>query len=201
MRAAFDRLIDLYWGPSTGTPGLPFALNVPARAVPDNAFVDVDAPLSQSLLYVTMDVVQPDGPSVQPLVAFSYIYDYGWGNTVSLVAGNPPDFRVARVELRTWATGTNYWRAHLIPAVPEPNSGCTGYADIPGTWNVTRVGPRTWVGGSLTLSVDPVGYWTLYDSASGRLWLAGPWNGIGTVVFYATGPYPDQIVFSTGPCP
>lgn len=163
MRAPFDRLIDLYWGPDTATPGEPFALAVPARLVPDQAFVDVALPLSLSTSYITLDVVEPDGPPTVNTELQKWVYDYGKANTVALTTGGEVTHQVVRVELRTWETGASYWRAHICPLLDELPSECSlDYAEewwlyrlgvfIAGP--LIRVGPTTWVLDDWTLEAE-----------------------------------------------
>lgn len=213
MRAPFDRLIDLYWGPDTATPGAIFAAEVPARVIPDEAFVDTALPLSESLAYITLDVIEPDGPTTSNTELQKWMYDYGKANTVALVAGGAITHQVLRVELRTWETGSSYWRAHICPLLDELPSVCSttyeeefkfatgGSPYVP----LARIGPTTWVYEVWTLEaevgeLDPEtceSHWVLTNGTytwvteyggTGNQWFVSADGGTPTSIFLEPGP-------------
>lgn len=155
MRAPFDRLVNLYYGPDTATPGVLRHGEVPARLVPDEAFTDTADPLSLSSAYLTMDAFEPLGPDTTPTVLQQWTYDYGVGDQVALTPGADITHQVVRVELRSWPTGSSYWRAHIAPLLDELPSVCSvDYWDhyhfnAPdyGNYVVERIGPTTWRSG------------------------------------------------------
>jgi len=163
MRAPFDRFIDLYFGPDTTTPGAPKAVGVPARLVPDEAFIDVEDPLSLSELYLTMDEVEPAGATTVNTELQKWTFDFGQGDLVALTEGGEITHQVLRVEVRSWETGENYWRAHICPLLDELPSECsTEYAE---EWWLYRLGvfvagplirsgPKTWFLGDWTLEAE-----------------------------------------------
>lgn len=197
MRAPFDRLIDLFYGPATATPGAPFATEIPARLVPDDAFVDVEMPLLLSSYYLTLEEVEPAGPTTTNTVLRQWLYDFGMANTVSLTSGEPATHCVARVESRTWPTGENYWRAHIVPILdPLPSVCSLGYAEqfevrtSGGTLIATldRVGPTTWADETWTLYAedgddpddDCFSIWRVTDGTT--TW-GNVWDGVDPILF------------------
>jgi hypothetical protein len=163
MRAPFDRFIDLYYGPDTATPGALKAAGVPARLVEDEAFVDIAEPLSESLLYLTLDEVEPAGATTENTELQRWTYDYGQGDQVALTEGGEITHQVLRVESRTWPEGENYWRAHICPLLDELPSECS--LDYVEEWwlyrlevfiagPLVKVGPTTWVLDDWTLEAE-----------------------------------------------
>lgn len=179
MRAPFDRLIDLFYGPNTATPGDLKHHNVLCRVVPDLAFREQEAPLSKSVSYITCEDVLPAGPGVTQTSDYVYNYDFGKADAVSLTPGTDPLFTVVRVELRTWNTGVGYWRAHIAPTLDVLPSVCSGeYGEryrmnngIGLIVDMDRIGPTTWVYGPYTLTAEFYGppviecgsYWRFTD--------------------------------------
>jgi len=184
MRAPFDRAIDLYDGVGTATPYAVYAAAVPARLVPDVAFVDVFAPLSDSVAYVTMDAIQPVGAEVTMVSDGVYTYDYTKANRLASVSGGGVDYIVLRVESRTWSDGTNYWRAHIAPYAACKDGWCPQYSIDDLAILMPMVAPNSWQTSPWGLSQTSPGHWALTNVALFDSWTNTVlWDGCGSMLF------------------
>lgn len=165
MRAPFDRLIDLYYGPDTNDPLVLRMADVPARFVIEDAFFDRGDPFTQVVGYLTMDAIEPSAPEVTDQFGLDYTIAFGTGDFVALAPGAPVTHQVLRAELRTWQTGENYYRAHVAPLLTVAPSECSyEYAQQYRCWDqytrdfiVNRIGPVTWTYNEWTLSAETLG--------------------------------------------
>ena len=213
MRADFDRFIDLYFGPNTGTPGVLRAGMVPARLVPDEAFVDTMTPLIDSVEYLTMDLLEPTGPTSVGIGHWRYTTDYGACDRVALISGDPVTHQVVRVEARSWPEGANYWRAHITPLFEPGASPCAltyseQYKITSTTYGViivNRTGPTTWTDGTVTLEAEVaffnpctcLGHWSVTGHGGS---IASEWNGQGTkTISVGSGPWFPGVVIEVYP--
>jgi len=182
MRADFDNVVDLYWGETTATPGVLRESAVPCRIVPDEAFVDTVEPLSLSEAYITMAEVEPMGPSWTETSPGIWEVDLGKGDGVTLHEAGLILWNVVRVERRTWADGTDYWRAHVAPVVESP-IGCEGYGTSPWGLFLFRTSDATWGDAETSLITDGDGNWELVDVGDDIHYTLSEWDGHGTGTF------------------
>lgn len=193
MRAPFDRLIDLYYGPDTASPLELKAANVPARLVVDDAFFERGDPFTQIVGYLTMDAIEPGAPEVGEQFGLDYTIKFGTGDFVSLTPGGPITHQVLRADVRIWETGSNYWRAHISPLLDVTPSECSlDYTEeykifVGGVYQftMTRTGPTTWVHDIWTLEAettspgeDCVSFWKLTSSGTSEYW-TNAYSGVG----------------------
>lgn len=195
MRAPFNIEVDLYHGRGTPSPCTLRVANVPARIVPDVAFVDAPNPLLVSVSYMTLDLVPPVGPSWVEAAPGVWAVDINKGDLVAVPAGGDLLYSVARVETRSWPTGSPYWRAHLIPALL-----CTG--DCPCfSYSVPELGlllirdtPTHWTGPDCELTHSGSD-WTLVTWPDGHQWAAPTgWDGCAGEFFVNMGPWDPVTV-------
>lgn len=128
MRAPFNTLCTIYAGPGTATPGAPRATDVPCRLVPDPMFIDVDAPLSLSLHYLTLTGAVPLGPTITDLGGGEYKLEYAKSDRIE-VNSHPDDvWIVVRTEFCIGDPPAPYYRASLAR-----DEGGGGSDPVPGT--------------------------------------------------------------------
>jgi len=180
MRAEFNNSVDLYWGDTTASPGVLRESAVPCRIVPDEAFVDAVEPLSESEAYITMEEVEPMGPSWTETSPGIWEVDLGKGDGVTLHEAGIILWNVVRVERRTWPDGTNYWRAHVAPVVVEP-IGCDSYGTSPWGIFLFRTSDSTWGDAETVLLTDGEGNWELTDVSDDLHYTVSGWDGHGTI--------------------
>ena len=194
-RAAYDKAVDFYSGPSTAAPNLLVASGIQARYVPDLAFVDRVVPLSSGMADLTCEDFAPSGAGVTLVGGDVYTYDYGKGHSVSLLVGGTPEWIIQRVELRSWPSGQPYYRSYLAPFVFVPPYGCEVYNAYDGTFPCARQGPFEWGNMAVLLVADGVGGWVLNPGNPTDEWVCSSWNGQGQGIFTLTvAPFTTQFV-------
>lgn len=198
MRATFNRNIDLYHGPASGTPGDIRESDIPARLVGDVCFVDSDTPLSLTLAYLTMEDAEPIGPKLTLISPGLYTYDFGFADRVSLTHEGSVSFVVYRVETRTWDTGEPYWRAHIGPEF-EQVYGCQRYDISPWSVSIYRSTGSSWgEDGDSVLTTDGAGNWELIDVGDDIHYTAMGWDGSGSQMFSRVDQFEEAIVTCGG---
>lgn len=207
MRAPFDRFIDTYFGPHSGAYLTPKLIAAPSRLVNDLAFVDVMDPLNTSFAYITIDEALINPPTVTPIGPGYWLQDSGQADLIALTTGGPITHQCGRAERRTWPTGTNYWRCHIIPRADVPPSPCSiTYPDefqfLSGAtpWvTLARLGPTAWFGDDWLLLAEVDGppdgacqsLWTIYRND--KTWVTD-YDGLTNQLFIsADGGVPTAI--------
>jgi len=192
MRQPFNNAIDLYNGPSTGSPGTIRVSNVPCRIVPDAAFREVSNPLDASEAYITMDEAEPFGPTWTEGDIGIWEVDIGKGDEVAIHGAMIKLWSVVRVELRQWEDGTDYWRAHVAPIRACPELGCEEYLLVGIGAVLSRVSDNEWEGAGWTLSREGDA-WFLQPIGSETVWTTELWIGCGESELFAEGNDPITI--------
>lgn len=212
MRAPLNTTCDIYAGPGTGTPGALKFAGVPCRLVPDDFFVDVQAPLSASLAYLNTEGIAPDGPTITDLGGGVYTYDFSKADRVIVATFPLITWLALRVESCTWPDpGAPYLRASLAQDEPAPTACSLGYAEVyhiidyfvpPQFHDLYRTGPTTWEGDGYTLEAettepdeDCFSRWHLTDGT--REWEQVHFDGVLSVPFDPILPNTDTMSVSS----
>lgn len=109
MRLPFNTTCDLYYGPSSATPGM-LRGTFPCRYVVEDAIFTVGSGVPNIPAYMTIDAVMPTGAFTIPELGL----DPGLSDQVSIPSGTSPKFWVIYTDQILWKWHTPYYRAYLV---------------------------------------------------------------------------------------
>lgn len=159
MRSAFNNTCDIWYGEGT-TQIRQLRAFADCRYVVENYEIPVETVLSGRQAYVTIEAVQPTGPTVTGS-APSYTFNYSKGDVLAIPAGVAPNHQILFTEKVTYAPQPDYWRAHVAAFTPTQGTGQSTCGAITNFFYHNVVGAKSGSGLS-TFS------WNWYTKLSGR---------------------------------